>query len=199
MARFRKVVEVDALQWTGDNRDEVLAFVGTLRSRTTFTDAEPAKVRISMGWMAMVVPAGDWLVAWDVMCEGAIRHVPAAEFAQEFQPVATDGERSTTDVLRAAADLLDSGTAVTARGALYLAVCGGPEGFQSNEPFDIALYEQARAALVAQLPYPPGQDPERLIRRWSQASSRDDMVRELLAAAASRDAAVAAETKQERA
>ena len=94
MARYRKVVEVDALQWTGDNRDEVLAFVGTFRSKTTFTDDRPSKLRIAMGWMAMVVPAGDWLVAWNEMSEGAIRHVSAAEFAEAFQSV-EQGEAAT--------------------------------------------------------------------------------------------------------
>lgn len=87
MPRFRKTIEVDAVQWTGDNRDEVIAFVGTLRSKTGFSDDQPPKVRISMGWMVMVVPAGDWLVAWNEMSEGAIRHIPAAEFADTYEPV----------------------------------------------------------------------------------------------------------------
>ena len=91
---------------------------------------------------------------------------------------------TTAAILRAAADLLEAGTAVTAHGAIHIAVCGGPDKVcEPGRQFDTRLYEQARNALAAHLPYPPGREPERLLRRWTQVTPRPDMVREMLAAA----------------
>jgi hypothetical protein len=88
------------------------------------------------------------------------------------------------DILRAAALLIEQRIAVTAHGAIYIAVCGGPdEVCKPGRQFNTRLYEQARNTLAAHLPYPAGQNPERLLRRWSHATTRPDMVREMLAAA----------------
>lgn len=86
MARFRKTIEVEAVQWTGDNRDEVIAFVGALRSRLVFTThATPlACIRMS-DWQVMEVPAGDWMVEEPIGGSTGIRHVTAAEFADTYQ------------------------------------------------------------------------------------------------------------------
>jgi hypothetical protein len=92
------------------------------------------------------------------------------------------------DILRAAAHLIEDGTAVTAHGAIRIAVCGGPdEVCKPGRQFNTPLYEQARNTLAAHLPYPAGQNPERLLRRWSNATTRPDMVREMLAAADNAD------------
>lgn len=89
MVRYRKTFEVDAVQWTGDNRDEVIAFVGTFRSRTTFTSHKPPLVCISMNdWQRMEVPVGDWLVEEPVGNTIGIRHVWASEFAAAYKPLA---------------------------------------------------------------------------------------------------------------
>lgn len=88
MPRYRKSIEVDAVQWTGDNRDEVIAFVGTLRSRTTFTTHDKPLVHIRMSdWQVMEVPVGDWLVEEPIGGSTGIRHVWASEFAAGYQAV----------------------------------------------------------------------------------------------------------------
>lgn len=88
MARYRKSIEVLAVQWTGDNRDEVIAFVGTLRSRLVFTSHEPPLAVLSMSdWQRMEVPVGDWLVEEPIGGSTGIRHVWASEFAAGYQAV----------------------------------------------------------------------------------------------------------------
>lgn len=86
--RYRKAVEVTALQWTGTNRDEVLAFVGSFRSKTTFTDHDKPLVQIRMSdWQVMEVPVGDWLVEEPIGGVDHIRHVWASEFAAAYEPI----------------------------------------------------------------------------------------------------------------
>ncbi|TYB69691.1 hypothetical protein FXF51_05890 [Nonomuraea sp. PA05] len=88
MARYRKTIEVEAVQWTGDNRDEVLALVGSFRSRTTFTSHEPSLVQIWMTeWHRMEVPVGDWIAEEPMGDTMALRHVWVSEFAAGYQPV----------------------------------------------------------------------------------------------------------------
>lgn len=89
-------------------------------------------------------------------------------------------------VLRAAANLIERGIFDTAHGAFVLAVCS-EQGIEPGQPIDTRLYEQASAALAAHLPYPPGQNPARLLRRWSQVTPPADMAREMRAAADNTD------------
>ncbi|MEU6725546.1 hypothetical protein ABZ917_17705 [Nonomuraea wenchangensis] len=88
MTRYRKTIEVEAVQWTGDNRDEVREFVGTLRSRLTFTDHEPPLAQIRMSdWQVMEVPVGDWLAEEPIGETAHLRHVGASEFAAAYKLV----------------------------------------------------------------------------------------------------------------
>lgn len=94
MARFRKTIEVDAVQWTGENRDEVTAFVGSLRSRLTFTSHEPPLAVIRMSdWQAMEIPVGDWLVEEPIGETVHLRHVWASQFAASYKPIASQQSR----------------------------------------------------------------------------------------------------------
>jgi hypothetical protein len=88
---------------------------------------------------------------------------------------------TTADILRRAADLTENGTAVTAAGALYLAVSG--QDFQAGQPFDTGLYEQAQTALAAHLGYATDRDPTRDLRRWSQLRTPAEIAVQMRAAA----------------
>jgi hypothetical protein len=54
--------EVQTLEWVGDNRDEVISFIGRLRCHLAFSDDERRLLRITAGPMSAVLSPGDQLV-----------------------------------------------------------------------------------------------------------------------------------------
>ena len=97
MTRYRKTIEVEAVRWTGDNRDEVIALVGSLRAKTTFTSHEPPLVQIHMTeWHRMEVPVGDWIVEEPMGDTMALRHVRASEFTAAYEPAASQQSGETS-------------------------------------------------------------------------------------------------------
>ena len=92
--------------------------------------------------------------------------------------------KTTADVLHRAAHLIETGSAITATGAIYLALALNQEGdYQAGQPLNANLYEQARRALAAHLGYATDRDPTRDLRNWSQLHTAAEMAREIRAAA----------------
>lgn len=89
------------------------------------------------------------------------------------------------DVLRRAAELVESSGAITAANAIYLALALNSEGdYQAGQPLNIGLYEQACTALAAHLGYATGHTPAAFLRRWSQQHTPAETANRIRAALA---------------
>lgn len=62
MARFRKKpVEIEAVQWTGDNPEEIAIFTAEADSCVAYSDNDP-RVIIETLEGTMTATAGDWII-----------------------------------------------------------------------------------------------------------------------------------------
>lgn len=84
MARYRKKpVEIEAVRWTGENVDEVKAFlaghdtVGQVAARLPIAVWNPGRYRVD-------VPVGHWIVRNSV---GGLSSCSPAVFAETYEPV----------------------------------------------------------------------------------------------------------------
>lgn len=94
MSRFyrKRPLEVEAIQWTGDNLDELRAFTNGLFNVTTTSSVYTAKVYDALHGIWIPLVTGDWIirgVKGDRGVQGELHPCIAAVFEAAYEPIPT--------------------------------------------------------------------------------------------------------------
>ena len=85
-AKYRKrPVVIEAMQWTGDNAEQIIRWAGTVNVRSS--SSRPETLRVSTLEGDLFAGIGDWIIRGVV---GEFHPVRADIFEQTYEPVGDD-------------------------------------------------------------------------------------------------------------